>query len=317
MAVKRGRRIFSLGGSAALICVALAAAAPAHATYPGKNGLIAYGRLGSDNRARGIWAVNPYNGRKQRLVGGDVYDPAYSANGRRLAYRRRGHAQGIFVARADGSHAQRVTDQDDKHPAFSPSGKRVAFDRHQSGLGPASFTIFSTRLDGTHSHRVAYGRDPVYSPNGKWLAYMSGGTGRSPTPTSIHIVRPGGSGDITIFTAATDDFVTDLDWAPDSARIAFHSLQQGLVTMNPDGSNQQALGAYPAPVSYSPDGQWLAYVYGKGREIWEVPAGGGTTGGDIQNVLAVIGSLAWQPQPEQARGDERLGRKLLPAPSTR
>jgi Tol biopolymer transport system component len=275
--------------------LALLAAAPASAAFPGSNGVIAYERLAPDNESHGIWAVDTVTQHKRRLAGRGAFDPAWSPNGRMIAYRKRGRSQGIFVANANGSNARRVSDQADKHPAFSPSGKRVAFDRQSPGSG---FTVISARLDGSNRRRIADGRDPVYSPDGHWIAYLNGGTGRNPVPPTIHVVHPAGSGDRTIFTAGSDDFITDLDWAPDDDQIAFDSFRLGLVTMDPDGSNQQTLGPYGSPLSYSPDGRFIAFPGsfspGGGTTIATVPVGGGPTT-DVAHINAYIDALAWQP----------------------
>jgi Tol biopolymer transport system component len=275
--------------------VASALAAPAQATFPGKNGLIAYERMGLDNRSHGIWAVDETSGTKHRLIGGDVYDPAWSPNGRLIAYRQRGRSQGVFVARADGSEPRRITNQQDKHPAFSPTGKRIAFDRYTTGHG---FDIVSMRLDGSRVRRVASGRDPVYSPDGRWIAYMSGGTGRAPTATSIHVTRPTGADARTIFTSDSDDFISDLDWSPDSARIAFHSFKLGLVTMDAEGANRKSIGPYASPISYSPNGRFIAFPGSSsgGDTIEAAPSGGGASS-TVAHVSTAIGGLAWQPRP--------------------
>jgi Tol biopolymer transport system component len=262
--------------------------------------VIAYERQRADRRSHGIWAVETATERKRQLATGDAYDPAWSPSGRLIAYRRRGHAEGIYIARANGSHVRRITDQEDKNPAFSPSGTRVAFDRHREGYGQASFTIFSVRLDGSHARRIAFGRDPVYSPDGRSIAYLRGGTGRSPGPTSIGLVRPAGSGDHAITTGPPDSAISDLDWAPKGDQIAFELQFQGLSTMNPDGSNQQVLGSYAAPISYSPNGRVIAFPGSfspsGGTGLDTVPVGGGTPSA-IAYINAGIGGLAWQPLP--------------------
>lgn len=271
---------------------------------PGRNGVIAYERFGLDYESHGIWDVDTATGRKHRLATSGAFDPAWAPDGHLIAYRRRGHEQGIYVARGNGSRAERITKQADKHPAFAPTGNRIAFDRHRPGFGQASFTILSVRLDGSRPRRIAFGQDPVYSPGGRWIAYRRGGVGRGDETPSIRLVRPSGSDDHAIYTVsqyAEFAFIADLDWAPDGKRLAFEEPEgRGLVTLDPDGSDQLVLGAYGAPISYSPDGQSIAFADSSSTSrrttVEAVPVGGGTPS-PIASVNAYLGALAWQPVP--------------------
>src|SRR6185436_11226570 len=61
---------------------------------------------------------------------GDVQTPAWSPDGRKLAFvsERDGNAE-IYVMNADGSAQENLTRQpaNDSHPAWSPDGRKIAF----------------------------------------------------------------------------------------------------------------------------------------------------------------------------------------------
>jgi Tol biopolymer transport system component len=133
----------------------------AEASFPGRNGLIAFAGEGppfNTNRVpEGAWTirvVNPRSGRTRQLTRvsrrcgrrgwtwGD-YEPSFSASGRLLVYVHSDECDprtpdGIYVMRADGSgrrlirrtHLDRDIDSTEalEFPAFSPSARFVAFD---------------------------------------------------------------------------------------------------------------------------------------------------------------------------------------------
>src|SRR5204862_2558864 len=90
----------------------LAAAAPAgQASFPGKNGLVAFGFLGGT-----IVAENVDGTGRKTIVGPTnnvavaPTEPAWSADGTKLAYSSKiAGTGGIFIVNADGTGTQRVT----------------------------------------------------------------------------------------------------------------------------------------------------------------------------------------------------------------
>ena len=121
----------------ALTCaagLALAAAAPAQATFPGRNGKIAFERINPSTGESTIYAINPDGTGLAHLTGPNTGGPAWSADGRWLAFHdTTQEANGgvhLWVQRADGSHRHQVSfgGKDQGYPAWSPDGTRLAFD---------------------------------------------------------------------------------------------------------------------------------------------------------------------------------------------
>jgi len=153
-----------------LLLFALFSAAASQATWPGRNGAIAFVR-GSH-----IWVQLP-SGKQRQLTSGDGADgePTYSRDGRQIAFvRYSGNDSDIWVMNSDGTEQRPVTANDgpglsEVQPAFFPGGRSLVF--AQLGLA-GGWTVSSIRLDGTEQRQLARrAKFPAVSPNGRWLAF--------------------------------------------------------------------------------------------------------------------------------------------------
>jgi hypothetical protein len=166
---------------------ALLAAAPAQATFPGANGLIAFTwsrggdgfESGPTPQLVGVVSMRP-DGSGRRLIARGGTDPVYSPAGRHVAFLRKGNhgwaGRGrLWVARAGGRAAHAVTPD---WPVFdqrwSPGGKRLAFVREGHHGAAALYTV---RADGSGLRRLVKAPTPLelsaspWSPDGKAIAY--------------------------------------------------------------------------------------------------------------------------------------------------
>jgi Tol biopolymer transport system component len=117
----------------------------------------------------------PAGGGKARRVGrgfGSALDPAYSPDGKLIAYdyRKPGFEnREIFVMNADGTGIRAVTKLGGSSglPAWSPDGKTLGF---QSNANLDHYEVFTVAVDGTNVHQVtSSGIDaiqPSYTPQG-------------------------------------------------------------------------------------------------------------------------------------------------------
>jgi Tol biopolymer transport system component len=174
--------------------------APARAAFPGKNGLIAFGKGVSG--VSQVFVAHP-DGTHLRQVTHEpagAFDPAFSANGKRIAFvavtGATKNTTSIFTIRVDGTHRRRVTFgtgfKKDSLPAFSPNGKWIAFVRL---FREKAQQVFLVGADGTHLHQLTHlpqGSDePAFRPDGKTIAF-DGGRNRF-RGRNIFTIRPNGT----------------------------------------------------------------------------------------------------------------------------
>ena len=118
-----------------LACVVtlLALSEKAEATFPGKNGRIAYAgwARGKDYE---IYTINPDGSGNTQLTHNNTVDedPAYSPDGKKIVYVGKDGPKGdleIYTINASGGDKFQVTHNDvvEGWPAYSPSGKRIAY----------------------------------------------------------------------------------------------------------------------------------------------------------------------------------------------
>src|SRR5215216_733392 len=170
-----------LGTLAAAVLIACTAALlmvseKAEATFPGKNGRIAYSA--TDGNDLEIYTIKVGGGGKTKVTNNDTFDfhPAYSPDGKRIAYSGEGETgfdDEIYTVKVGGGGKTKVTnnDRNDFDPAYSPNGKRIAYTNYDGH----DTEICTIKVGGGGKSRVTNDikdeEEPSYSPNGKKIAY--------------------------------------------------------------------------------------------------------------------------------------------------
>jgi TolB protein len=161
----------------------------AEATFPGKNGKIAY----QEEFSLGIYTINPNGSAKTKVTEACVYPslPDYSPDGKKITYTScegtLGKDLGISTINVGGGGKFQVThvthnNTDDEEPSYSPDGKKIVF----AGAGrnfpylPRTYDeIYTIDVDGKNRVRLTdnatYDYYPDYSPDGRRIAYSRGG----------------------------------------------------------------------------------------------------------------------------------------------
>jgi Tol biopolymer transport system component len=299
---------YSGGGKAAtallalVVSIQLAYPLSAEATFPGKNGKIAFDREG--NRGYDIFTMNLDGTELANLTNGvgSNTNPAWSPDGAKIAFNRfDSSTDGIFVMNADGSHQTQLSANPgglDGEPAWSPDGRRIAFRRCNGQCD-----VFVMNSDGTGqtnlTNNPSYDVTPSWSPDGKKIAFHSSRGG-------VWVMNPDGSGQAQLVSAYTPGSNSEPDWSPDGSKLAFMSYEiSGTIhKVNRDGSGVTALtfGAYPA---WSPDGSKLAFsrlvCYRTApceNDIFVVNSDGSDEV-NITNSTADDAHSSWQPIPNR------------------
>jgi TolB protein len=318
--------------TAVVVGVLVGALAPsAGATFPARNGKIAFKRYSDAARSTSAIFVSDPDGKHERQLthpaqGVKDDGPDWSRDGRTITFARCMVACEVWVVRADGTGARRLgpdclragpgTCEFRGSPAFSPTGT-IAF-----GHGFGSFNgdavqnaeMAVMNADGS-ALRTIYAAAPytvreagfAWAPDGKRLAASIGNSNSASPPgrQAVYVIGADGAGGprrVTPFGMGDG-----VDWSPDGRRLLFRSHAEifgrpagsQLYTVRPDGTGLTRLthfkpGTFVGSSSFSPDGKWITVsLTGIGRQadIYVMRANG-------TDVRPVTRTRLWDTTPD-------------------
>jgi Tol biopolymer transport system component len=227
--IGRPRSVAVVAVAGALVAVGLLVlmveARPAEATFPGKNGKIAY--VDWDGHDLEIYTINPNGGGKTKVTNNNSYEdePSFSPNGRRIAYSGYdGNDYEIYTINVGGGGKIKVTNNntDDFSPSYSPDGKKIAYQGYE-GNDPNIYTdgeIFTINVSGGDRFQVTNNDNsdnmfPDYSPDGTRIAY----TGLDGNDNEIYTINVGGGGKSQVTHNDKDEEAPS--YSPDGKKIAY------------------------------------------------------------------------------------------------
>ena len=305
-----------------IVCavVALASAAPAGATFPGRNGRIAYAT------DAGISTVRPNGTQVTPLVDfPGASDPAWSPDGRRLAFAARGsddHLH-VYTVSETGKNLRRATriGVDRWDPSWGPGGKRLLVQGRSAAEEDPSLFLVKPANGEERSVPIAGLEEPIahaeWAPDGSAIAFTaydlflvspSGGTPARVTqqPHGTEEEQPDGTVHVSY-----DRLLTTISWAPGSRRIAFSQFvncpcddEFDLGVIGRDGSNRRDFESSQTarhPL-WAPNGRAIGFCgyepYQTEPSLWTIrPDGSGR-----HEILDGAGcDAAWQALPPKRR----------------
>jgi Tol biopolymer transport system component len=274
---------------------------------------------GEEDRQGGMWVIPMPEGQPYRAftppAGAALLFPVMSwlPDNRRLVVAlsaRSSPGSHLFLVDIEttSSIPLTMTPANEGAPAVSPDGRRLAFT-----VEDVDFDLVMVPTDGTTARPLLSTSqnelDPAWSPNALQYAFVSDRTGTQ--EIWLRSAADGGWDRPLVTDEAFSDSRTStlgsLAFSPDGQRLAYQrrgannyriyvsSLAGGSpVAVTPSGT------AYQDAVTWSPDGEWVAYVQAGGERTgsWQVLKSRVGGGGDpvvVQDNVALFARPQWSP----------------------
>lgn len=293
---------------AGALAVAIAAA-PAQATFPGKNGKLAweyllYGRDGTRVNEIQVFGNGKVRARITPCQRMEAEDPtgdcaanaSFSPNGKRLAFDTAlaSDTDVTRLATAGANGVGRVVlpklTGDDSDPAFAPDGQRLVF----TGRAGRTSNLYVVGADGQGLQRLtdSGGTSPAWSSTGQ-IAFCSGGHVWRMTPSDPARNR-----------VAKGCFP---DWSPSGRSIAYQYKNAIYRIAARAGAARKLVRRKAGHPVFSPDGKRIAFQGHLEDSIFTIGARtgrnrnlirrGGISEGSFETVFRYYENPAWQPLP--------------------
>ena len=254
---------------------------------PGKSDLLV---AEADNmfREAPLWRVPIIGGTPRRLGSVAAHDASWSPDDTRLAYVV---GSGLYVANADGSNPREVLaptgvpDEWAWHPAWSPDSRRLRFGYYNMETHRSQ--IWEVDADGSHPHAVftasadmlmqAFGD---WTPDGRYYVFSSWKEIESGIPwpaANLFAIREKAdffhrrSALPANLTTGPIRYFVHVFSSDGKKLFALSSLKHGELTRYDTHTKRMSLyasGISAEGVSFSRDGEWIAYVKYPQGELW-------------------------------------------------
>src|SRR5829696_10202491 len=312
-----------IAAALAMACLValLALSQKAEATFPGKNGRIAfegYRDTGTGGSSAEIITVSPDGtGMKQLTSSSGSGNPTFSPNGEKIVYAADDGAgtRGIYVMSRSGNAKKALTASNnlpEYGPTWSPDGTKIAFISQErvstpEGQSDWQVDVWVMNADGSEQKKLTDDSNhegaPTWSPDGTKIAFVDG--------PDIWTVKPDGSGRHNL-TNTPNSYEEDPDFSPDGKKIAFASKGN---YKNPHNETPQLDGGELIIVTdslnmieencvWSPSGTAIAYRKDlpENPEIFKKNADGSGRSKNVSDDPKYNSSPDWGPKPTIATG---------------
>jgi hypothetical protein len=243
----------------------------------------------ADENKYSVWVMRG-DGSEAREVLRPAIEPAYSPNGKKIAFYR--PFNGIWVYDLSKKTASHVVVSDyAEFASFSPDGNQLVFHEWVGNWSSADVNLYIVNSDGSGRTQLPQGIRPSWSPKGGLIAFDS----CRGTSCGIFVVQPNGQG----FRQVTSDGGGKVSWSADGKKLVYSAEPDGdpeIWVVNLDGSGRKQLtkntGNDTLPV-YSPDGRKIYFLSDQNGKAWAIRMMN-PDGSDVQTVHKVGVPPRWQ-----------------------
>ena len=265
--------------------------------------LLVADEVGQTSFRRPLWALPVLGGSPRRLGATAGQAAAYSPDGLMIAY---SDGKDLFTAKSDGAESHKLISLPDLvyDPAWSPDGKVIRF--RVGGFTTTQGSLWQVSVDGTNLHPLLPGWriPPVeccgkWTTDGKYFVFGSGGNvwalaekGKWFGKSSVQPVQ---------LTSGPMSFFSPLPSKDGKKLFVVGALARGELSRY-DVKSAEFLpflsGISADSVSFSKDGQWVAYVSFPEGTLWKSKLDGSQR---IQLSYAPLTAVlpSWSPDGKQ------------------
>lgn len=228
-----------------------------------------------------LWVIATTGGSRRRVGDAFAGDAAWGPDGHTLAYCRKGE---LFVSGVDGQHARKFFSNAGHvfSPTWSPDGQRLSFTLRDHTTGTVS--IWEIAADGRNPHPVSFGwKSPrsvwgegeccgAWTPDGKYFVFRSVRENvqsfwmirrkstwfrKEAAPTQLY---------------SSPDRIGEPRFSSDGKKILFIDYQERRELVRYDSTRKLFVpyleGIAARHLSFSRDGQWVAYKNDVDNTLW-------------------------------------------------
>jgi Tol biopolymer transport system component len=259
------------------LTVAASAAAPAGATFPGRNGPIAFRQFDPANGHFALFRALPDGTQVTELSDRPGFFSDWRADGRRIAFDffdADGNEQ-IATMSADGGALREITSGPGIHevPSWSPDGRRIVFDyspEPDTNTPGFQTRLWSMRPDGSHARPLpmwqpGFDVEPKYSPDGRWITFARLREDASAGDSQAAVFIVGANGGRVQQLTPWNTSVEHPTWSPDSNWIVFNTPEGTIEAIRPNGDGRHTILSATESFGghkpwFSPDGSQILFM---------------------------------------------------------